>query len=917
MKKSLTQVGLSTLVFSVIATSASGQITPDGSLPTNVQQQGNVTEITGGEQAGDNLFHSFQDFSVPTGNEAFFNNGVSIENILSRVTGGNISSIDGLIRANGSANLFLINPAGIIFGDNARLDIGGSFLGSTATELLFEDGTEFSATDIAAPMLTINAPIGLNLRNTQGNIGNTGNLYSDRNLTLSGSNLDLQGQIEAGENLTLQASDTITIQDSVSQPFIATAGNELSLQGELSINIAALNHPDSGLVSGGDLILRSNNPIKSDARYYSGGNFRIEQLDGSPGNFVSTDDPIVRSQGDVSFASYQGASLHILAGGNVRIDGDIKITGTDTTSNSLQENITLSDGSRINIDGSAEPTLDIRAGTNNIGTPGVTGTGFNPDTTAMPTGSNINIGGTVNNPGGRVLLTNQYQPNTNLAAGDITATAINTSNALGNGGDVAIDSRSNINIPGEINTSSLVNSQLTTVANLQTFPAVTITSGDAGAIALLATRDITTGNFNAASNVNLNLVTEVDTIVEANNIFAIPQADVQAGAGGQIRLLAGNDINVGSLNSSSAIAINSDSVSLDSFSIIAALLRLDTADGGNINLNAGNNLTTANLNSNVAVSDRFNSNAETTPNITLSVSQIGLLIPQADIGSGGEIFLQADENINTGSLNSSVFVTNNSSNIASVLANNPEVATVQRPSRAFSTIGVVYGNPDPISGAPTTGNPITIGSGGTITVDSERATLGNVNSSIGVTSENIVFAEAAANNGAAASSFANSDISLNVVGDRPGDINFNVENGLNVSNFIAAATTNAVNNLDSRATSNGENSVATPDNTSSNIIVFDSEINFASIRFDLNLPDVDYVIDKVNNLPSNKFKPVAFNPCPTNADAVSQPPQAIETSLGKIYPARGIAVENGQIHLTAKPTATSASRTPVQFDRCN
>ncbi|MEL7524049.1 MAG: filamentous hemagglutinin N-terminal domain-containing protein, partial [Cyanobacteria bacterium J06553_1] len=78
-----------------LAHPAYGQITPDGSLPTRVDQRGNVSEVTGGEQAGGNLFHSFQDFSVPTGNEAFFNNGVDIDNILSRVTGGRISDIDG------------------------------------------------------------------------------------------------------------------------------------------------------------------------------------------------------------------------------------------------------------------------------------------------------------------------------------------------------------------------------------------------------------------------------------------------------------------------------------------------------------------------------------------------------------------------------------------------------------------------------------------------------------------------------------------------------------------------------------------------------------------------------------------------------------------------------------------------------
>ena len=158
---------------SSLALPVKAQIAVDGTTNTNLTPIENGIRIDDGDRAGNNLFHSFEQFSVLNGSEAFFNNANDIVNIFSRVTGGNISNIDGLLRANGTANLFLLNPAGIIFGENAQLDIGGSFLSSTADSIVFSDGVEFLATDAdEPPLLTINMPIGLNLGNNPGDIVN-------------------------------------------------------------------------------------------------------------------------------------------------------------------------------------------------------------------------------------------------------------------------------------------------------------------------------------------------------------------------------------------------------------------------------------------------------------------------------------------------------------------------------------------------------------------------------------------------------------------------------------------------------------------------------------------------------------------------------------------------------------------------
>ena len=148
------------------STLAQSRIVPDNTLGAessivipNVQRLP-IEAITGGAIRGVNLFHSFREFNVDAGRGAYFQNpNASIKNIFARVTGNNRSDIFGTLGTIGNAaNLFLINPNGIMFGPNAALNVGGSFVGTTANAIQFGSLSIFSAStpDIPSPLLTIN-----------------------------------------------------------------------------------------------------------------------------------------------------------------------------------------------------------------------------------------------------------------------------------------------------------------------------------------------------------------------------------------------------------------------------------------------------------------------------------------------------------------------------------------------------------------------------------------------------------------------------------------------------------------------------------------------------------------------------------------------------------------------------------------
>ncbi|MEM8828731.1 MAG: filamentous hemagglutinin N-terminal domain-containing protein [Cyanobacteria bacterium P01_G01_bin.19] len=452
---------------------AQAQVTSDGTVNTQVNQNGNVAEITGGETRGGNLFHSFQDFSVGTGNEAFFNNADSISNIFSRVTGGNISNIDGLIQANGSANLFLVNPAGILFGENARLDIGGSFFGTTANSLLFEDG-EFSATNLDnPPLLTVNAPIGLSFRDNPGDIVNTsvgqnpngetnitggavglqvsegetlaivgGNvLLDDGNLTAKGGHIEI-GSVTDGEvgitetdasfNLDYSTVDSfgdITLQNTAVVDATATGGGSIDVTAEnLILDSSSLFSgiaPDSTSsdAQAGDIIINANELLSLD----NGNIFNDVKPDavGNAGNiFINTN----------SLSLENGSSL------------DTKTSGLGNAGNVFIEaqEITFSDSNlvtEVSSEGGVGDAGDINITTNSLLLQN--GSAFLADTENIGNAGDISI-----EASNSVILEGEGRS-------QITSTVDDFESAIGNAGNIEINTDSlSVNDGGFIATST-------------------------------------------------------------------------------------------------------------------------------------------------------------------------------------------------------------------------------------------------------------------------------------------------------------------------------------------------------------------------------------------------------------------------------------------------------------------------------
>ncbi|MEW6300660.1 MAG: filamentous hemagglutinin N-terminal domain-containing protein, partial [Thermodesulfobacteriota bacterium] len=176
------------------------QITLDGSMGPAGPLAGPDYRIDAGvgQMRGSNLFHSFAEFNVRAGESATFRGPGPVDNIIGRVTGGHPSVVDGRVRSEiPDANVYLLNPRGVVFGPDASLEIDGSFHVSTADYLRFADGGAFYADPAKTGVLSVappeafgflgETPAGIAVRG--GQLGVPG----DKTLSVIGGNVRVEG----------------------------------------------------------------------------------------------------------------------------------------------------------------------------------------------------------------------------------------------------------------------------------------------------------------------------------------------------------------------------------------------------------------------------------------------------------------------------------------------------------------------------------------------------------------------------------------------------------------------------------------------------------------------------------------------------------------------------------------------------
>ena len=618
------RLGLSVVLFLTIPASiVEAQVTPDRTLESTVQQIQELMKIEGGLQEGSNLFHSFEEFSIPEGMEAAFENALEIENIFTRVTGDSASTINGTLSAQGGANLFLINSNGIVFGQNASIDVGGSFIATTAESIQFDDGTELTVNSEGEPLLTNEIPVGLGFGSNSGaiEVNGAGNqitndssfspvefsqtptgisLPNNQTLALVGNGIDLNGGVVTTESgqIDLVSVDSGTVGINQTETGFTVFNDGITKYQD--INLDQQSSIDAGGEQSGDISVIGKNINLSNASYFL--NQSLDKL----------------SNGSIDVKASESLNIS-----GTSADGDISSgIRTEAIDNGKGSNINISanqlrlqDDARIQ----AFTFNDMAGGSVKIEAPKA----------AILNGGFINASTRGNGNAGTLELSTSQLTLTNI--GIVSSSSIGDNN--GNAGEVIVNTDS-IDISGDstssnrsnISTSSFtpgdagsltINTKQLRIANGGTVSSSSFNNGDAGDLIINASESIDVNgnneNFKASSSSESTIRTavQVDTPDESSgnagnltintpklNVTEQASINVENQGLGKAGTLTVNarDINLesaGSITAATAsgqggnIELNIDTLQIENQSQITAEAE-DESGGGNININATN-----------------------------------------------------------------------------------------------------------------------------------------------------------------------------------------------------------------------------------------------------------------------------------------------------------------------------------------
>ncbi len=634
--------------------------------------------INGGALRGINLFHSFLEFNIDAGRGVYFTNPAGVTNILSRVTGANPSTILGRLGVLGTANLYLINPNGIIFGANASLDVQGSFLASTASGIQLGPTGIYSATAPQTSTLISVQPGAFFLNALATSIDNQGNLQAGQNLSLVSNSVTNGGVLQAGQNLNLQGNSVLSTGQLVAPngqiSVTATAGNAQvqSLTAQTAILSASndLQLLSSQITTSGDASFLAQNQVQladsvaAAANFNVGGNLAIQGVQGVAINALSNPASQIQAGQSLAIASTSGS---ISAQGIFASGGDTSLTaGANLTVSQSQFNANnlslISQGSLSLQDGVGFPFQTALGGNLLVqGTQGVNIQLRNNPASTLQTPGSLTIASTGPIVTSAIL---QSTGTTTFSAG--AGLSLNNSVVTSTASDISLSTVGNL---------SLNQDQLTAAGNLAiaTQGVVTIQDGvlpfDAragAALTIQGNQGITIQTTNPASLLqsggNLSLVSRNGAVATTIPVNAAGTYSIQSGGditfgnytGPLLSLVTTNgNITAGTIDTSSAIASGgavtlsaSGNVTVNSILAASTALVPTPGNGGPVTIAAGGTITTTSIDTTSSAGNGGPVSLQAGGSI-----QSGTIFTFANgNGVGGSVTLTANQTIVTGGI---------------------------------------------------------------------------------------------------------------------------------------------------------------------------------------------------------------------------------------------------------------------------